>query len=87
MPSLRAPTCWRTAAIRRALSLLDSALKEYPDASELRFARVFQLEDADHVDEAVRELRKLVADRPGDPAAGTRWVTTLVDRTRKIEKA
>lgn len=66
-----------------AITLLDGALKEYPDSSELRFARVFQLEDADRVDEAVRELRKLVADRPGDPVAENALGYTLVDRTSK----
>jgi tetratricopeptide (TPR) repeat protein len=69
-----------------AIALLDNALKEYPDASELRFARVFQLEDADHVDEAVRELRKLVADRPGDPVAENALGYTLVDRTGKSKE-
>ena len=65
-----------------ALALLDAALKEYPDASELRFARVFQLEAADEVDDAIAELRKLVSDRPGDPAATNALGYTLVDRTR-----
>jgi tetratricopeptide (TPR) repeat protein len=65
-----------------ALALLDSALKEYPDAVELRFARVFQLESNDKVDETIAELRKLVADRPGDPAATNALGYTLVDRTR-----
>ncbi|HMN46408.1 MAG TPA: tetratricopeptide repeat protein [Povalibacter sp.] len=69
-----------------AIALLDTALKEYPDAAELRFARVFQLEDADHVDEAVRELRKLVADRPGDPVAENALGYTLVDRTGKAKE-
>jgi tetratricopeptide (TPR) repeat protein len=66
-----------------ALALLDTALKEYPDSVELRFARVFQLEDADKVNEALDELRKLVADRPGDPAASNALGYTLVDRTRQ----
>jgi tetratricopeptide (TPR) repeat protein len=65
-----------------AITLLDSGLKEYPDSVELRFARIFQLESADKVDEAVGELRKLVADRPGDPAASNALGYTLVDRTR-----
>jgi len=65
-----------------ALALLDSALKEYPDAVELRFARVFQLESANKVDEAITDLRKLVADRPNDPAAANALGYTLVDRTR-----
>jgi tetratricopeptide (TPR) repeat protein len=66
-----------------ALALLDSALKEYPDSVELRFARVFQLEDADKVNESLDELRKLVTDRPGDPAASNALGYTLVDRTRQ----
>jgi tetratricopeptide (TPR) repeat protein len=66
-----------------ALALLDSALKSYPDAADLRFARVFQLESADKVDEAVTELKRLVADRPHDPAAANALGYTLVDRTRQ----
>ena len=66
-----------------ALALLDSAMKEYPDSSELRFARVFQLEGLDKVNDSIAELRKLVADRPGDPAATNALGYTLVDRTRQ----
>jgi tetratricopeptide (TPR) repeat protein len=66
-----------------ALALLDSALKEYPDSAELRFARVFQLESADKVNDSVGELRKLIADRPGDPAATNALGYILVDRTRQ----
>jgi predicted Zn-dependent protease len=44
---------------------------------------VFQLEDADKVNESLDELRKLVADRPGDPAAANALGYTLVDRTRQ----
>lgn len=66
-----------------AITLLDQALEIYPDAAELRFARVFQLEDADRVDEAVSSLRKLTADRPGDPVAANALGYTLVDRTGK----
>lgn len=65
-----------------ALTLLDSALKAYPDAVELRFARIFQLEAADKIDEAIADLRQLVADRPSDPTAANALGYTLVDRTR-----
>lgn len=65
-----------------ALALLDQALKAYPDAVELRFARIFQLESSDKVDEAIADLRKLVADRPNDPTATNALGYTLVDRTR-----
>lgn len=66
-----------------AMKVLESALKEYPDASELRFARVFQLEAADKVDAAIDEMRELVKDRPGDPTATNALGYTLVDRTRQ----
>ena len=66
-----------------ALALLDSALKEYPDSAELRFARVFQLESSDKVNDSIGELRKLVADRAGDPAATNALGYILVDRTRQ----
>jgi len=66
-----------------ALALLGSALEQYPDSAELRFARVFQLEDQDKVADALAELRKLVADRPGDPVALNALGYTLVDRTRQ----
>ena len=71
---------------KTAIALLDEKLKEYPDAAELRFARVFQLEDADRVDDAVSELRKLVVDRPGDPVASNALGYTLVDRTSKTRE-
>ena len=66
-----------------ALALLDAALDEYPDSSELRFARVFQLESADKVSDSVDDLRKLVAERTGDPAATNALGYILVDRTRQ----
>lgn len=65
-----------------ALALLASALEEYPDSVELRFAQIFQLEEADKVDEAVTDLRKLANERPGDPAVSNALGYTLVDRTR-----
>ncbi len=68
--------------VNGALALLDSALKEYPDSAELRFARVFQLESADKVNDSVADLRKLVEERPGDPAAANALGYILVDRTR-----
>lgn len=69
-----------------ALALLDAALQEYPDSIDLRFARVFQLEKADKVAETVAALRKIVADRPGDPTAENALGYTLVDRTRAYKE-
>lgn len=69
-----------------ALALLDSALETYPDAIELKFARVFQFESTDQVDEALDELREIVAVRPGDPVALNALGYTLVDRTRHVRE-
>ena len=65
-----------------ALATLDDALEKYPDAVDLRFARVFQLEANDQVGKAVADLRDIVASRPQDPVALNALGYTLVDRTR-----
>jgi tetratricopeptide (TPR) repeat protein len=66
-----------------AVAMLDAGLVQYPDASELKFARVFQLEAADKVDAAIGYLRKLYEERSDDPAAANALGYTLVDRTRQ----
>jgi tetratricopeptide (TPR) repeat protein len=66
-----------------AVAMLDAGLVQYPDASELKFARVFQLEAADKVDAAIDYLRKLYEERSDDPAAANALGYTLVDRTRQ----
>jgi tetratricopeptide (TPR) repeat protein len=66
-----------------ALALLDSAQAQYPDSVELQFARVFQLESADKVGEAVALLRQMAEQRPHDPAVQNALGYTLVDRTRQ----
>jgi tetratricopeptide (TPR) repeat protein len=79
----RATMLATSSDVTGALALLDSALKEYPDSAELRFARVFQLEGADKVNDSVADLRKLVVERPGDPAVTNALGYILVDRTRQ----
>jgi tetratricopeptide (TPR) repeat protein len=69
-----------------AIALLESALEQYPDSVELRFALVFQLEADDRVDAAVSALRKLLTDRPSDPAVANALGYTLVDRTRQLRE-
>lgn len=69
-----------------ALELLKESLQEYPDSTELRFAQVFQLEGADQVAEAIAALRKLLADRPGDPTVENALGYTLVDRSRALRE-
>src|SRR5690606_23291225 len=66
-----------------ALARLDSAQAQYPDSLELQFARVFQLESAAKVGEAVALLRQMAEQRPHDPAVQNALGYTLVDRTRQ----
>src|SRR5690606_22863519 len=63
-------------------AILDAAIQKYPDAVDLRLARVFRLEASDQVDKAIKELREIVASRPEDPVALNALGYTLVDRTR-----
>lgn len=65
-----------------ALALLEDALRQYPDAVELRYARIFQLEAAGKVGPMLDDLRELVRERPDDPVAANALGYTLVDRTR-----
>jgi len=81
--SARAALLASDGKAKQAIELLSTALKSYPDAAELRFARVFQLEATDQVDAAIAELRALTANRPDDPVALNALGYTLVDRTRR----
>ncbi len=68
----------------RALTLLNTAINEYPDSADLRYARASVEEDAGHVDAAVRELQALVKARPADPEAMNALGYTLADHSRRL---
>ena len=68
----------------RALTLLNTAINEYPDSPDLRYARASVEEDAGHVDAAVRELQALVKARPADPEAMNALGYTLADHSRRL---
>ncbi len=72
---------------RRAIEMLDAGLAKYPDVFELRMARVFAYERAGKPDAAVRDLRKLLADRPGDPVVQNALGFTLADHDRELAEA
>ena len=72
---------------RRAIEVLDAGLAKYPDVFDLRMARVFAYERAGKGDAAVRELRKLLADRPADPVVQNALGYTLADQDRQLEDA
>ena len=72
---------------KRSLDVLDAGLAQYPDVFDLRMARVFAYERAGKGDASVRDLRQLLADRPGDPVVQNALGYTLADQNRQLEEA
>jgi tetratricopeptide (TPR) repeat protein len=71
----------------RALATLDAAVARFPDLLDLRLARVFLLERSGRIDDAVRELRELLARRPGDAIVQNALGYTLADHGRSLGEA
>lgn len=71
----------------RAIAILDAGIAQYPDMVELRMARVFAYERSGRGDEAIRELRQLLRDRPGDAVVQNALGYTLADRDRQLDEA
>ena len=71
----------------RALATLDTAVARFPDLLDLRLARVFLLERSGRIDDAVRELRDLLARRPGDAIVQNALGYTLADHGRSLGEA
>jgi tetratricopeptide (TPR) repeat protein len=72
---------------RRAIEVLDQGLAQYPDVFDLRMARVFAYERAGRSDASVKELRRLLADRPGDPVVQNALGYTLAEQDRQLDEA
>lgn len=72
---------------RRSLAILDAGLKAYPDSADLRMARVFLYERTGKADAAVKELRAMLAERPGDAVVQNALGYTLADHGRQLEEA
>jgi tetratricopeptide (TPR) repeat protein len=71
----------------RALSILDAGLAQYPDSLDLRMSRVFAYERAGQSDAAIRDLRQLLRERPGDATVQNALGYTLADRDRNLDEA
>jgi tetratricopeptide (TPR) repeat protein len=69
-----------------ALAVLDKALAEMPEATDLIYDRAMVLEKLDRIDEAEKALRKLVEMKPDDAAALNALGYTLVDRTTRLQE-
>jgi tetratricopeptide (TPR) repeat protein len=77
---------WRDD-VRRAGQQYDTGLERYPDALELRLNRAFFLERTGKQDAAIRDLRALLAERPGDSHIQNALGYTLADRNRSLAEA
>jgi tetratricopeptide (TPR) repeat protein len=72
---------------RRAGQLLDEGVTRYPDALELRLNRAFHLDRSGKDEAAIRELRAILAERPGDAHVQNALGYTLADHDRNLAEA
>ncbi|HET7203622.1 MAG TPA: tetratricopeptide repeat protein [Steroidobacteraceae bacterium] len=72
---------------RRAAKVYDEGVERYPDVLELRLNRVFFYERTGKQDAAIRELRELLAERPGDAQLQNALGYTLADNDRNLDEA
>ena len=71
----------------RAMAILDAGLAQYPDSLDLRMSRVFAYERRGDGDAAIRDLRQLLRERPGDATVQNALGYTLADRDRSLDEA
>ncbi len=71
----------------RASAFLKQGVLEYPDNADLRYAVASLCEEQGQINEALRELTRLVKARPDDPAALNALGYTLADHSRELPRA
>ena len=71
----------------RALEVLDAAVALYPDVLDVRLSRVFAYERMGRGADSVRDLRRLLEERPGDPVVQNALGYTLADQDRDLPEA
>jgi tetratricopeptide (TPR) repeat protein len=71
---------------RAALELIDRYLVRYPHNIDLVMQRAVALERADRVEEAIRNLRELLRERPGDPVVLNGLGYTLIDDKQRLDE-
>lgn len=72
---------------KKAAQVFDDAVARFPDVLDLRMSRVFFYERTGKEDAAIRELRALLADRPGDSTVQNALGYTLADHGRDLPEA
>lgn len=71
----------------RAMAILDAGVAQYPDSLDVRMSRVFAYERRGDGDAAIRDLRQLLRERPGDATVQNALGYTLADRGRNLDEA
>ncbi len=72
---------------KRAGQVLDEGLARFPDVLDLRMSRIFFYERTGKEDAAIRDLRALLAERPGDSTVQNALGYTLADHDRDLVEA
>ncbi len=72
---------------KRAAAQFEEGLQRYPDALELRLNRAFFLERTGKDEAAIRDLRGMLDDRPGDAHIQNALGYTLADRNKSLAEA
>ena len=72
---------------QEAVAVYDRGLQALPDDTRLLYARALLNDDLDHVDAAVRDLRRVLELKPDDPNALNALGYTLADRTDRQAEA
>lgn len=71
----------------KAFAVLDAAVGDYPDNTDLRYAVASLYEEQGEVGAALRELNRIVKLRPHDPAALNALGFTLADHDKQLSHA
>jgi tetratricopeptide (TPR) repeat protein len=72
---------------KAALQQLDAGLQKFPDSMDLRMSRVFLYDRTGREEAAIRELRELLAERPGDATVQNALGYTMADHHVKLDEA
>jgi tetratricopeptide (TPR) repeat protein len=72
---------------KRAIEILDEGIARYPDVVDLAMARVFAYERVGRQDAAIKDLRRMLAERPGDAVLENALGYTLADQGRNLDEA
>lgn len=90
MPSLyaaQAEMLSRNEQNQRALTLLNNALSELPDNTELLYARALIAERMDRIGQVEADLRRVLELKPDDPVALNALGYTLADHNMRLDEA